>query len=211
MKSWTQSSLDSAGPPPPDYVILNAPAGAEGDLVSHGDEGWMVDPMTMTVAVPPYAVGPLIHNGGFWMARSARGAIPAGMTQIFHPEGPRTFGWRGISYAPDADGAMTVPVGAVPEAVGTFGFVAGTPLVSAAAEAAQLDPRDAEIAGLKEENARLAAENAALKTPAPAPQPAPAPAPTPAAAPAPTVTLAQVGIDTAGAATLADAGIAKPA
>jgi hypothetical protein len=87
--------------------------------------------------------------------------VPAGMVLLRHPERVGC-SVGGIAYAPDATGCVLVPIDAAPD-LGTHGFAAVSADEPASTETAP-DPRDAEIARLKDDLdqalGRLAAEAA---------------------------------------------------
>jgi hypothetical protein len=119
--------------PDPDLVTLIFPPGewAWTFPVSHGDQSYWpyssAAPGTFDewyIDVPRHVAAPLIAKGGFRVVQSVPtvGFETQGMVRVMHPDGPKTFGWEGISFQPDEDGVTAIPVEAVPTACDSHGF-----------------------------------------------------------------------------------------
>lgn len=131
--------------PEPEMVTLIFPPGewAWTYPVSHGDvcywpyssgqpgtfDEWYID-------VPREVAAPLIAKGGFRVAQTTQTTVIVqtdAMVRMRHPDGPRSFGWSpgpgspGVSFNPDVDGIVEIPVEAVPIAQEAFGFVPAPP------------------------------------------------------------------------------------
>lgn len=98
--------------------------------LDHTDEAslWAIN-------VPREAAAPLLKTGGYTMAQGTVVVQTAALVRMFHPQGPRSFGWSpapgipGVSFDPDEDGVNLIPVEAVGLAQESFGFMPAPPAV----------------------------------------------------------------------------------
>jgi hypothetical protein len=142
-----------------DLVTLALPPGIDGYPISHGDRSfpyYRPDPNgPFLVDVPAEVAEHLLLRGGFsrMVRKEDAVASPGGFAMIRGPAGHSGFSFGGQSYRPDANGVVTIPVGAV-EVARSHGFDDPAEAEILEARTAELAAKDAEIADLK---AKLAA------------------------------------------------------
>ncbi len=117
-------------------VILVVPPGANDAPICHAGESFEPyrldyrDPQSIwLVAVTHDAAVALLHKGGFslYTPPAMRRRLSGMMVRMIHKDGPRSCGWDGEAYEPDAKGEVTVPVESQ-EDLFSHGFVGAPPL-----------------------------------------------------------------------------------
>lgn len=97
---------------------LKAPAGT--DEANFGTEKYRVD-NDGTVVVSDEAAGPLLERGGFTLVSDDAASPPSSsFAKVSHPDNA-SCSYGGVTYEPDENGHLTVPLGAVGE-LASFGF-----------------------------------------------------------------------------------------
>ena len=163
-----------------DLVTLILPPGIDGYPISHNDQSfpqYRHDPNgPLLVDVPPDVASYLTHNAGFVpMAKSVEEPLSGNMTKLISPSGSGCCVGGG-QYAPDEDGAVTVPAEYAAELITSHDFrlvsdnMADPRDAKLAKMAAELNASEAdvdkiltELTAAEAEVTRLTAENEALK------------------------------------------------
>jgi hypothetical protein len=111
-----------------DSVTLVCPPGAHDYPISHGTTNYrpyLADPndpeSDWHVIVPPHVAIHFLHKGGFALTQ-VHILQSAGSVRMIARSGASSCSWGGQTFAPDEDGAVTVPVEAM-EDLGHHGFV----------------------------------------------------------------------------------------
>lgn len=142
----------------PDLVTLRAPTGT--DLTNHATTAYRVDNGGY-VRVPRDAVGPILHNAGFYeMPIDTAETATMGFVRMRHPGGPgATFGYDGVAYEADADAVVHIPSQGVLDAY-SHGLLDGDEPDT------KRDARDDRIAELEAQVVGLEAQVVELTAPA---------------------------------------------
>ena len=112
-----------------DSVTLVCPRGANEYPISHHTtnyRAYLADPgdpeSDWLVDVPPEVADHLLHKGGFALSQ-VHIFQSAGSVRMIARSGASSCSWGGQTFAPDEDGAVTVPVEAMADLNQTHGFV----------------------------------------------------------------------------------------
>jgi hypothetical protein len=136
-----------------DLITLALPPGIDGYPISHGDRSfpyYRPDPHgPFLVDVPAEVAEHLLVRGGFsrMVRKEDTMAITAGFAMMQGPAGHNGLSFGGRTYAPDENGVVTIPVGAV-EIARSHGFHDSAEAEIAETGAAELAAKNIEIVDL---------------------------------------------------------------
>lgn len=106
----------------PTKVRLYATQGSDEANHSMSTKPYRVDNNGI-VEVDEEAVGPLLEKGGFIRVEEPEVEVPTGSVRVVHVSDPdATCSHAGVSFAPESDGSIVVPVTAAPH-LAAHGFV----------------------------------------------------------------------------------------
>jgi hypothetical protein len=108
----------------PDRKILTLKADQGQDEANYGGEKYPVNLVTHTVEVPEEAAPGLLAVGGFTLEPTPAPVTP-GFVRLIDAAGDGC-SWGGVTYTPDADGFVTVPIMGAAD-LAAHGYVSAPP------------------------------------------------------------------------------------